>query len=276
MHWILLPPTFLIGASLLVVAAAWAVRVADEGKPAIVDRRAIGVVTREATARSLFTLLRWLPRRRAPQRAIAGVEHRRTPPVLLLPGLDFGPSSLFGLTTFLRRRGWPWVWAAARGGRDEALAERAQQLAGEIHAYRSETGADRIDIVAFGTGGLLAGWYLRHHPDAPVRRLVTIATPWGGTRIAVFQRGRAATEVLPGSHLLDGLQPSTVPTTCIWSPDDPIVVPTTSAIPSSPAQSVRIEGAGHVEMLLSARVYRAVQAALSQPSATQPGIGGEE
>jgi len=258
----------LIGSSLLTVAAAWAVRVADDGRPAVVDRRAIGMVTREALARSLFTVLRWVPRPRRPRQARAGVPHRRTPPVLLLPGLDFGPASLVGLATFLRQRGWAWVWAAQRGSRDDALADSAHRLADQVDAYRREAGAGEVDIVAFGTGGLLAGWYLRHHPAPAVRRLVTIGTPWAGTRIAVFQRGRAATEVLPGSHLLDGLLPQAVPTTCIWSPDDPIVVPTSSATPTSPAQSVRIEGAGHLEMLLSARVYRAVQAALVQPGDT--------
>jgi len=258
------------------VAAAWAIRVADEGKPAVVDRRAVAVITREATARSLFRLLRLVPVRRRPRRAEVGVPHRRVPPVLLIPGLDFGPASLFGLTTFLRRRGWAWVWATQRGGRDEVLADRAARLVTEVSAYAREAGAPQVDIVAFGTGGLLAAWYLRHHPDAPVRRLVTIGTPWVGTRIAVFQRGRAAMEVLPGSHLLDGLMPVPVPTTCIWSPDDPIVVPTRSAMPPSPAQSVRIDGAGHVEMLLSARVYRAVQAALEQPAPTDLAAWPEE
>jgi triacylglycerol esterase/lipase EstA (alpha/beta hydrolase family) len=251
-----------------VVTAAWAIRVADTGQPALVDRRTVAVVLREACARSLFTVLAPLGYDRAIARSLAGVAEHRLPPVLLLPGLDAGRASLMPLSTFLRQRGWAWVWITHRGGRDSTLAERAEALAAEVERYRQQTGAEQIDIVAFGTGGLLAAWFLKHHDTGGVRRLVTIATPWQGTRIAVFQRGRAALEVLPDSHLLDGLLPDRVPTTCIWSPDDPIVVPTTSAVPDAGVQTVRIEGAGHLEMLLSARVYRAVQAALEQPSDT--------
>lgn len=250
------------------MSAAWAIRVADAGQPATVDRRTLAVIVREACARSLFTVLAVLGWARAPARSLAGVAEHRLPPVLLLPGLDAGRASLMPLQTFLRQRGWSWVWITHRGGRDSTLAERAEALAEELERYRSETGAEAIDVVAFGTGGLLAAWCLKHHDIDIVRRLVTIGTPWEGTRIAVFQRGRSALEVLPDSHLLDGLLPDRVPTTCIWSPDDPIVVPTRSAVPEAGAQTVRIEGAGHLEMLLSARVFRAVQAALEQPSAT--------
>lgn len=258
---------FLFVAHAFVVVAAWAVRVADTGQPAEVDRRTLAVVSREAAARSLFTVTSPLGGARAPSRSLAGVPEKRVPPVLLLPGLDAGRASLLWLQAFLRHRGWPWVWITDRGGRDMGLAERAEALDREIGRYLQATGARELDIVAFGTGGLLAAWHIKHH-EPRVRRLVTIGTPWAGTRLAVFQRGRSALEVLPGSHLLDGLVPDQVPTTCIWSPDDPIVVPTRSAVPETGVQTVRIEGAGHLEMLLSARVYRAVQAALEQPSAT--------
>ncbi len=251
--------------SWLTVAAAWAVWSADRGEPAEIDRTMLAMTVREAMARSLFFVGRPLnligP---APAPSMAGVAQRRLPPVLLLPGLDVGRVSMLGLSTFLRRRGWPWVWAVSRGGRERSLAESTDACHEQVEQLRRAAGADRIDIVAFGTGGLVAAWYVKHHPDAPVRRLVTIGTPWRGTRIAVFQRGRAAREVLPGNHLLDGLAPPPVPTYCVWSPHDPIVVPTSSAVPEQGVQSVRIEGAGHLDMLLSARVYRTVQAALEQ------------
>ncbi len=221
---------------------------------------------REAMARSLFFLgrpLQWFGGS-APAMSTAAVPQRRLPPVLLVPGLDAGRVSMFGLATFLQRRGWPWVWVVSRGSREQSLSEAAEAFHEQVRQLCEASRAESIDLVGFGTGGLVAAWYVKHHPEAPVRRLVTIGTPWRGTRIAVFQRGRAAREVLPGSHILDGLAPPRVPTYCVWSPSDPIVVPTSSAVPQEGVQSVRIEGAGHLEMLLSPRVYRAVQAALEQ------------
>jgi hypothetical protein len=52
----------------------------------------------------------------------------------------------------------------------------------------------------------------------------------------------------------------------VFSPDDPVVVPASSAIPPHGGQAVRVEECGHVEMLVSARVFRAVQAALDLPA----------
>lgn len=229
----------------------------------------LAMVFREALARSVFFVARPFNLFGGEARhATAAVEQRRVPPVILVPGLDVGRVSMLVLSTFLERRGWPWVWAVGRGGREQSLAEQAEGFHRQVMELQRVSGEAAIDVVGFGTGGLLAAWYVKHHETAPVRRLITIGTPWQGTRIAVFQRGRAAREVLPGSHVLDGLVPERVPTTCLWSPDDPIVVPTTSAVPEHGAQSVRIEGAGHLEMLLSARVFRAVQAALEQPMAS--------
>jgi hypothetical protein len=226
----------------------------------------IATTFREAMARSLFAVLRPLNLFGGqPTASSVAVPQRRMPPTILIPGLDVGRASMIGLSIFLKRRGWPWVWAVGRGGREASLAEESEALGEQVATLMRAANAEEVDLVAFGTGGLLAAWFLKHRQGAPIRRLVTIGTPWKGTRIAVFQRGRAARDVLPGSHVLDGLVPSRTPTTCIWSPDDPIVVPTDSAIPDHGVQSVCIVGAGHLEMLLSARVFRAVQAALEQP-----------
>ncbi|MEZ4236554.1 MAG: alpha/beta fold hydrolase [Myxococcota bacterium] len=188
-------------------------------------------------------------------------------PVLLVPGLTWNRTSLWPLATFLRRRGWRWVLPVDRAGRQRTLADEAEALGASLRRLCAASGAEQVDLVAFSTGGLVAAWYLRHHGAGRVRRLVTLGTAWQGTRMAVFGRGRATEEILYRSHVLDGLWPVPVPTVCVFSPDDPVVVPATSAVPPDHADVVQVEACGHVEMLISARVYRAVQAALEQPGA---------
>jgi len=167
----------------------------------------------------------------------------------------------------------PQAAAAAAARETAALASRMQALGGEALAEAAARGAAEVDLVGFGTGGLVAAWYLRHHGPAKVRRLITIGTPWRGTKLAVFSRAPEAPEIKFGAHALDGLCPPPVPTVCIWSPDDPVVVPATSAVPEHGVDAVRVEAGGHVDLLLSARVYRAVQAALERPlAAPQPTI----
>ena len=76
-----------------------------------------------------------------------------------------------------------------------------------------------------------------------------------------------------GSHLLEGLTPLPVPLVCVWSATDPLVVPARSAHPPHGADGVCIDAAGHLDLLLSARVWRTVQAALGQPAAAGLGTG---
>jgi len=256
-------------ALLLALASSFggfAILAADRGKPVTLSARVLSVYVREALARCFFVVvspLGWTNPGPAPR--LGAGEARRTP-VLLLPGYATNRSCLAPLCLFLANRGWTWLWPINLGRRDLSLAQHAAALAEQVDVLRRRTGSTKIDIVAFSRGGLVAAWYLRHLDGSEaVRRLVTIGTPWRGTRLAVFAKAPVAREMLYEAHVLDALSPPPAPTLCIWSPDDPFVVPSSSGVADQGAQSVRIEAAGHLDMLVSARVYRAVQAALSHP-----------
>ncbi len=256
----------LLGVCLAFSFGGFAILAADRGTPVTWSARVVSLYVREALARSLIILvspLGWSNPTPSPRE---GVEELRRTPVILLPGYSTNRSALAPLSLFLANRGWRWIWAVNLGRRDRSLAEHATELGKQIEHLQHRTGAQKVDIVAFSMGGLVAAWFVRHleGKDA-VRRLVTIGTPWKGTRLAVFASAESASEMIYGTHVLDALSPPPVPTICIWSPDDPVVVPSSSAVPEEGAQSVQIDGAGHLDMLISARVYRAVQAALSHP-----------
>jgi triacylglycerol esterase/lipase EstA (alpha/beta hydrolase family) len=161
------------------------------------------------------------------------------------------------LKRFLIARG-AVAWTGSLARPHEDLTKHAEVLEAKIDALRRATQADEIDLVCHGLGGLAAAWLLRHR-DGPhgVRRLVTIGTPWHGTKMAAFLPGRASVEVRPGSHHLDELVPPPLPTVTIWCPDDPDVVPAASAV-VDPHTAVAIEGAGHAGLLMSVRSFQAV------------------
>ncbi|MBX2803819.1 MAG: hypothetical protein KTR31_39450 [Myxococcales bacterium] len=253
-----------------VALVGWAVQTAESGSVRL-EAKVLAAVVREACARALLRLMTPLgwsqpaPRPAHPR----GVSERRAAPVLLVPGRTWSRASLLFLRQFLVQRGWRWVWPVNRGrGANGGLAQEAELLARRIRELRSVSGAQQIDIVGFSVGGLVAAWVLRHHPEAraSVRRLVTVGTPWRGTKLAVFSPGAAAREIRFNSHLLDDLWPLPVPVFSIWSATDLVVVPGRSAAPpSDQGTDVCIEAAGHVELLVSARAFRAVQAALEHP-----------
>jgi triacylglycerol esterase/lipase EstA (alpha/beta hydrolase family) len=270
--WFTLVPLFVFAVSASVALVGFFVQAADRNVPFTADRRTVGMIAREAGARIVLTVmdLAFWP---LPDAAPAAAGERRVP-VLVVPGMNWSSGSLWPLATFLRQRGFS-VWATARTNRRAPLAVEAAVLARRIDEWCARTGRTQVDLVAFSTGGLVAAWYLRNlgagHPR--VRRLVTVATPWKGTRMAVFGRGPAVDEIRWGSHVLDGLFPPPVPTTCVYSPDDPMVVPAGSAAPDPgsnlvPIDSVQIDSGGHLDLLVSARVFRAVMTALDAPGGT--------
>lgn len=272
-RWLLFPPTAILLVQLVFAFAGYVVLLVERGEPVVVTGRTLSIYVREAAARTWFVFLwplSWFGGALEPGSVPAGKE-RRSPPIMLVPGYGHRRTSMRYLQKFLVARGFRWVWPIDHVSRNATLAQRAEHLGRKIAEIQQITGAEQVDIVAFSTGGLVAAWYCKRMSGGRnVRRLVTLGTPWRGTKLAVFARGPGAAELMYGAHMLDDLAPPGVSAVSIWSPDDPIVVPTTSATPDG-VESVCIEAAGHVELLVSARAFRAVFAALQHaPIRTQP------
>jgi len=267
-HQLLLIPALVVIGVLAATAAAWVALLTDRSEPARIGRREIGTLSREAAARIVLGaagLVAWGDGGK--ERDPRGRDSADPTPVLLVPGAPQRPVALLFLRTFLRSRGYRILRTTGpgRGG----LAQRAEHIGAHVRALADATGSDRVDIVAHGLGGLAAAWYVRHlGGSARVRRLVTLGTPWRGTRMAVFTRGHLGRETLPGAPVLDDLSPCGVPTFCIWGSLDPMVLPQRSAI-ADDAVSIEIDGAGHLDLLLSARAFRATDEALRRPEPSE-------
>jgi len=197
------------------------------------------------------------------------------PPVLLVPGYGLNRSSLWFLGRFLEYRGWNWTWSTSLRQRDATIPKMAAELMDAIQKLRQITGADRIQVVGHSMGGIVASYAINQLDGAQyVERLVTLGTPWRGSDMHIFGVGRIAREMAPSSAVLTELSASSVPLTAIWSWEDAVVCPPENAQPlehedtqdAPSVQSICIPKLGHMEMLLSVRVHRAVADALSQPS----------
>jgi triacylglycerol esterase/lipase EstA (alpha/beta hydrolase family) len=183
---------------------------------------------------------------------------------LLVPGGAGEYGVLYFLERFLRQRGWqsarfcPQSWKGS-------LEDQSRNLARAVEHACQSTQSERIRIVAFGRGGLLASWYVQYLDGSDrIQRLVTIGTAWSGTRMAVFRNATARRDLQLNNARLDGLSPPNVSTVCIWSADDPEVIPPQSAVIDHGTDPIAIAEAGHYEMLISARVYRTVDMALER------------
>jgi pimeloyl-ACP methyl ester carboxylesterase len=186
-------------------------------------------------------------------------------PVLLLPGFLMNRSSMWLLAFYLRRRGWRWVWAI-NNRPNTPIPVMAQELGLRIEELERVSGARQVDIVAHSMGGIIAAWYAaKLGGDAHIRQLITLGTPWKGTRMHIWGPAREARDLAPQSEVIAQAQTPPIPVSAIWSPVDQLLVPSDCAHCEA-KENLQLEQCGHMEMLLSARVFRLVREILGRTS----------
>lgn len=161
-------------------------------------------------------------------------------PVLLVPGwLDTG-RDMAALRIRLTSSGWPDAHVATLTFEERTGSNRdhAREIAAAVDALLARTGAPEVDVVAHSMGGLATRWYLMAHPDAPVRRVVFMASPHRGTLSAHLAWGGGREEMLPDSPFLDTLNAAAPVPVGV----DAITIRTTVDTHIVPAESATLPG----------------------------------
>ena len=140
----------------------------------------------------------------------AGGEVRFSPPIVLVYSLvcrsyilDLRPGN--SMVEFLQKAGFD-VFLLEGGVADELDAENTletycdEYLPLAVQAACEASGANAVTLVGYCLGGVLALLYAAGHRDAPVRNLVTLATPIDfdemGAMVALIKEGRLDPEDL--------------------------------------------------------------------------------
>lgn len=128
-------------------------------------------------------------------------------PVLLVPGWLDTARDLAAMRIRLLGAGWPGELVATLTFDEPTGSNRihAVELAEAVDTLLARSGAEEVDIVAHSMGGLATRWYLRTHPDAPVRRVAFLGSPHRGTLAAHLAWGEGRQEMMPDSPFLDTL-----------------------------------------------------------------------
>ncbi len=141
----------------------------------------------------------------------------------------------------------------------------AGQLNLDIEAYLKSSASEKLILVTHSMGGLVARAYLKRHGSARVAKLITLACPHHGTRIAYRGLGRNAREMEPGSPWLGALPGSetiAIPFVNVWSTHDNFVAPQISSRLEG-AQEIVLSGLGHLSFVFSERVLKILLEELS-------------
>lgn len=156
-------------------------------------------------------------------------------PIVILPGYLAAASDYSGMAAALVALGWPSVtvvpltrqdWLPTLGGR--SIRPILAKLDETVQAVRSETGRDRIDLVAHSAGGWIARIYLGDRPydihasDAGqrtvwagrtgVRSLVCLGTPQDSQERWTRRNLQFTNESYPGAYYAVAPSPSPDPT----------------------------------------------------------------
>ena len=218
-------------------------------------RRARELVAREVAAFVGASLLYPFGLRRARPKPTPRVAEQRT--VVLVHGYLANRSTLLPLHAYLKLRGVDRVLAFDYDS--SAGIERSARALREF--CRRHVRGGRIDLVCHSLGGVVARCWLQELGGARrVDRCITLSSPHRGTYGAYWVASRIGRELRPDSLILQRLEASRtaasrVKFTSIVAGSDNIVFPRVFA---SHEELVHVPDIGHVGMLFSPRVLRAV------------------
>jgi triacylglycerol esterase/lipase EstA (alpha/beta hydrolase family) len=216
---------------------------------------------------------------------------RRPRPVLLIHGVLCNGAIWRPLVRRLEEAGFGPVRTLELEPLGADIECHAARVAQELTAMQRESGGEQVAIVAHSMGGLVARAALRMDGAAwavtrmgTVSRIVTIATPHHGTAVAGLLRSKPMRQMSRGSPWLRTLNasphaftmsppdfessphpmngPAATPITSVYSLDDALIVPPSSARLDG-ARNVELWGVGHLGLLTSRQASEAIERALA-------------
>jgi pimeloyl-ACP methyl ester carboxylesterase len=134
-----------------------------------------------------------------------------------------------------------------------SISDYSPLIEAAVASMQQRTGLPPV-LVGHSMGGLAArAWWATDRSAQRLHRLITIATPHQGTRMAQLGHGLCARQMRPHSDWLAQLQAKQTPaharrTLCFYSACDNVVIPSAAAILPG-AQSREVFGCAHVAMV---------------------------
>jgi pimeloyl-ACP methyl ester carboxylesterase len=201
---------------------------------------------------------------------LPGARNHGPRPIIVLHGYAMNRANFLPLAFRMARAGLGPIfgfeyWTLGR------TAAAARQLGWFIDQVRAATGAAQVDVIGHSMGGVVGRYHVSlAGGDGVVRNLITLGSPHTGTEISAIGIGHPARELVLGSALLTRLAVAPPPTltriTVVWSRGDALV-PGARQLAFPGAEVIVYPDLGHVALLGSRRVARAVIARLSEPGA---------
>ncbi|MEK7705187.1 MAG: hypothetical protein AAB426_09530 [Myxococcota bacterium] len=188
------------------------------------------------------------------------------PPVVLVHGYIRNRGSMLVIYWRLKRAGFRNIYNLGLGNTLAPIEVLAERVRTRLTTIATLTQGAPLVGIGHSMGGIVLRWCVDH--GAPIGRIITIATPHRGTRMAYVAPGESAVQLRPDSVFLASLSdPPSVPLTALYTTHDNIVVPCDSAAYGDAPK--RFEGRGHLTMLYDGEVFESILELLDTRRAEQ-------
>ena len=194
--------------------------------------------------------------------------HLDHPPILLVHGYGLNRLSMFFVGLYLKRKGYPHIWSVNHPVHKDDLLLFAQELDQKIRWYCHITKQPSVTIVGHSMGGIVSAIALEKH-DSPINKLVTLGTPWSGTKIHVLGLGNHVRQMAPSHPIIQKLKVPSIPHLAIWTKLDWILLPNENAIRDG-LRHVSLEHVGHFSLLFHHRALNLIHQYLQQDDTQTP------
>ena len=198
-------------------------------------------------------------------------------PIIMLPGYTENAGALWWFARKLKNRGFrPFL--VDFPSTFSSIEKNVRFLRRTISELRSETGAERVAIVAHSMGGVVARALLLSEPNHNVLTLVALSPPFRGTHMARlgawFGLGESVIDMAPASpfaHRFLPSAPASGPIRCIIGEQENIVSPPWSCVLPGCEVHLMSLPVGHDAPLHLSESYRRLEQWLLQDGVMRAG-----
>ncbi|MBI3583213.1 MAG: alpha/beta hydrolase [Nitrospinae bacterium] len=192
-------------------------------------------------------------------------------PIILIHGYMMRGLVMYPIKRRLNKDGYKNVYLFTYSPPWLNIDNFSRQLRDKIESVKKRTGAEKVDLICHSMGGLVAINYINYHSgNRNIDRLITLGTPFGGSKLWSFSIGKCGREMKPGSEFLKKLNiPSSgINTTAIYTTFDEMVIPYEYGKLEG-ANNIGMNYIGHVGLLFSRSVYKVIREALMSSQSSQ-------
>ena len=186
-------------------------------------------------------------------------ETKKTP-LVLLHGINDNSSALLSMYTRLRKQGYP-VYVFSYFSLFVSVETTLSRFDDFVHVVEASYPGRKPVLIGHSLGGILIRrWLMKAENQLRPLGVITLGTPHGGSKMAVFAPGRLAKLLLPASAFIAELKEArlseALPCVSLVSPIDEAVLPASSLIPPSDWKMRVTNRSSHFSMLFCAYVFK--------------------